>query len=72
VFRLKARLGLVNALHPVRSEDLFDHFAAHHNKHYVTKAEKQSRRSIWEKNMATINAHNAKATASNKRPSLLS
>jgi len=66
VYRLKNRVAMINALHPVRSDDGFDHYAAMHNKHYHSVEERNYRRSVWAKNIEIIDRHNAKSTKTNK------
>jgi len=58
LYRQKARVALFNAIHPVVSSDAFDHFAVMHNKLYHSNAERIYRRSVWEKNLAMIEAYN--------------
>jgi cathepsin L len=66
VYRLKNQLAYFNALHPVRSDDPFDHYAVKHNKHYFSTEEKDMRRKIWAENTAFIAAHNANPNKLNK------
>jgi len=59
LYRQAAQLGLFQALHPVDSNDPFDHYAVAHNKIYRSEAERAQRRSIWSRNVELINSHNA-------------
>jgi C1A family cysteine protease len=66
LFRQKDRLGFFHALHPVRSDDPFDHYAVSHNKVYANAEERAHRRSIWAHNLELINEHNEDSNKATK------
>jgi cathepsin L len=57
---------MFNAIQPVDSDDSFDHFGVMTNKVYHSQDERAYRRSVWQKNIEIINAHNADSTKKTK------